>query len=393
MTGTWMDELKKELIQMDRISQRRSLKGVEGAERPWLTINDRKMLNLASNNYLGLAGDPRLKQSAVAAIERYGAGATASRLVVGNHPGYRAAESALVEWKGSGAGLIINSGYAANTGIIQAVAGRDVVVFSDRLNHASIIDGIVLSRAENNRYRHNDLDHLETLLKKAPPEKRKLIVTDTVFSMDGDVAPLEGLVELKERYNAVLMVDEAHGGGIYGPRGQGVVHQLGLGDRVEIQMGTFSKALGSFGAYVTGSRWLVDYLINRMRSFIFSTALPPPVLGSIEAAISIVSRDRDLREGLLENSRYFRGELSRLGFDTCGSSSQIIPIVIGSNEKTLQFSRRLQEEGIAAIAIRPPAVPQNTARIRFSVTAAHRRSDLEWAVDRIACVGRRLGVI
>ncbi|MFZ5646165.1 MAG: 8-amino-7-oxononanoate synthase [Bacillota bacterium] len=388
-----MAELQEELEKLDRAARRRSLLEVDGAQEPWLRINGRSMLNLSSNNYLGLAGDERIKRAAVEALEKHGAGATASRLVVGNHPAYRAAESALVRWKGAGGGLIFNSGYAANTGIIQAVAGKDTAVFSDKLNHASIIDGIILSRAEKIRYRHNDLDHLEWLIKKTHPDRRKLIVTDSVFSMDGDVACLEGLVDIKERYNSILMVDEAHSSGVYGRRGEGMAHHLGLQDKVDVQMGTFSKALGSFGAYVVGSHWLIDYLVNKARSFIFTTAMPPAVLGAIEAAINIVSEDSSLRKNLSDNSRYFRTALSRLGFDTCGSQSQIVPIVIGPDEKTVLFSRRLQEEGIAAVAIRPPTVPENTARIRFSVTAAHRRQDLEWAVDRIACVGRQMGVI
>ncbi|MFZ5650643.1 MAG: 8-amino-7-oxononanoate synthase [Bacillota bacterium] len=390
---SWADELKEELEKLDAVSRRRRLVEVDGAKDPWLKIDGRSMLNLSSNNYLGLAGDERLKRAAIEAVEKYGAGATASRLVVGNHPAYREAESALVRWKGAGGGLIFNSGYTANTGIIQALAGRDTAVFSDKLNHASIIDGIILSRAENNRYRHNDLDHLEWLLKKTPPDRKKLIVTDAVFSMDGDVALLEGLVDLKDRYNAILMVDEAHSGGVIGSRGQGMAHHLGLQYKVDVQMGTFSKAMGSFGAYVVGGQWLIDYLVNKMRSFIFTTALPPAVLGAIEAAISIVSEDSSSRRALSDNSRYFRTALSRLGFDTCGSQSQIVPIVIGTDEKTVLFSRRLHEEGIATVAVRPPTVPENTARIRFSVTAVHRRQDLEWAVDRIAVVGRQMGVI
>lgn len=389
----WTDELKEELEKLDRASRRRRLMEVEGAGDPWLKVDGRSMLNLSSNNYLGLAGDERLKKAAIEAVEKYGAGATASRLVVGSHPAYRAAESALVRWKDAEGGLIFSSGYTANTGIIQAVAGRDSAVFSDNLNHASIIDGIILSRAQKNRYRHNDPDHLQWLLKKTPTDMRKLIITDAVFSMDGDAALLEKLVDIKERYNAILMVDEAHSGGIYGSRGEGMVHHLGLQEKVDIQMGTFSKALGTYGAYVTGSRWLIDYLVNKTRSFIFTTALPPAVTGAIEAAIKIVSEDSALRQTLSENSRYFRTALFRLGFDICGSQSQIVPIVVGPDDKTVAFSRRLKDEGIAAVAIRPPTVPENTARIRFSVTAAHKLQDLEWAVDRISFVGRQMGVI
>ncbi|WP_018132664.1 8-amino-7-oxononanoate synthase [Effusibacillus pohliae] len=382
-----------ELEQLRQIAQNRGLAVIEEAEQPWLQIGGKRLLNLASNNYLGLAGHERLKKAACAAIETHGCGATASRLIVGNHLVYRRAEESLVKWKGSEAGLIFNSGYTANIGIISSLAGRDAIIFSDRLNHASIIDGIRLSRSECQRYRHNDLDHLESLLKKTTPSKPKLIVSDTVFSMDGDVADLAGLVTLKERYGALLIVDEAHASGVFGPYGEGYVHHLGLQDRVDVQMGTFSKALGCFGAYVAGDRWLIDYLINKARSFIFTTGLPPAVLASAAEAIELVQEDWQRRQALQENSRFFREELARLGFDLCNSSTQIVPIVIGPNEKTLLFSQKLQQLGVAAIAVRPPTVPDNQARIRFTLMATHRRQDLAEAVEKIALVGRELGVI
>lgn len=382
-----------ELDQLRQLSQKRELVEIEHAEQPWLYKNGKRMLNLASNNYLGLAGHERLKQAACTAIAKYGCGATASRLIVGNHPVYRQAEKALADWKKCAAGLIFNSGYTANVGIISCLAGRDGIIFSDKLNHASIVDGILLSRAEYKRYRHNDLNHLESLLQKTPREKQKLIVTDSVFSMDGDIADLRGLVTLKERYNAILMVDEAHSGGVYGPNGEGYVHCLGLQERVDIQMGTFSKALGCFGAYVTGDRWLIEYLVNKSRSLIYATALPPAVLASVTEAIALVRDGQRLRETLHANSLFFRRELTRLGFNTGGSETQIVPVLIGSNEKTVMFSQRLQEAGIAAFAVRPPTVPENQARIRFTVMATHERQDLADAIGKIADAGRELGVI
>jgi 8-amino-7-oxononanoate synthase len=390
---TWQTEIQNELAELEQCSQRRSLVTSENAGEPWLLRGGRRLLNLASNNYLGLAGDKRIKEAAIEAMGKYGAGSTASRLIIGNHPVYEQAEAALINWKGTQAGLIFNSGYTANLGIISTLVGRDDVVFSDKLNHASIVDGAILSRAEHKRYRHNDLNHLEALLQKTSPHKRKLIVTDSVFSMDGDIARLEGLVKLKERYNAILMVDEAHSSGIYGPRGEGLVHHLQLQDNVDIQMGTFSKALGCFGAYVVGKPWLIEYLINKMRSFIYTTALPPSVLGSICAAMQIVREDAARRERLHKNATYFRTALSKLGFHTCGSKSQIIPVVIGGNDRTLRFSERLQAEGIAAIAVRPPTVPERQARIRFTIMATHDRKDLEWAIEKIALVGKHMGVI
>jgi 8-amino-7-oxononanoate synthase len=393
MSGAWILRIKKELDGLQGASQARQFTLIESAQEPWLYKDGRRLLNLSSNNYLGLAGDDRLKQAAIEATNKYGVGSTASRLVIGNHPVYELAESALNQWKKSSAALILNSGYTANLGIISSIIGREGVVFSDKLNHASIVDGIVLSRAEHKRYHHNDLNHLETLLKQTPVQKMKLIVTDAVFSMDGDMALLEELVKIKEKYQAVLMVDEAHSSGIYGPLGEGLVHQLHLQSAVDIQMGTFSKALGGFGAYVTGEKWLINYLTNKMRSLIFTTSLPPATLGAITAAITVVQEETWRRNQLLEHAAFVRSSLTQLGFELCGSVTQIIPILVGSNDKTLLFSQRLQEEGIAAIAIRPPTVPINQARIRLSLMATHCCDDLAWAVSIIAKVGRELGVI
>jgi 8-amino-7-oxononanoate synthase len=391
----WEQHIQKELEDLAHIDQKRSLQMVEHADRHWLSMNGRRMLNLVSNNYLGLAGHRRLKEAALKAITDYGVGATASRLVIGNHPLYEQAERALQDWKQAEACLIVHNGYTANTGILSALLGRNDVIFSDKLNHASIVDGTVLSRAEWKRYRHNDANHLETLLKKTAPHKRKLIVTESVFSMDGDVAPLHDLVTLKKRYNALLMVDEAHGSGVYGPAGVGVVHALNLQDEVDIQMGTFSKALGSFGAYVIGRRDLIDYLVNKMRSFIFSTALPPAVLGSIMEAIQCVQEMSAERQALLKLASTFRNELGALGFHVCNSHSQshIVPVMIGPNDRTVKFSSLLKDEVVASVAIRPPTVPDNEARIRFALTAAHNADDLRFALDKIAAVGKQCGVI
>ncbi|MDM5455574.1 8-amino-7-oxononanoate synthase [Peribacillus simplex] len=389
----WEDKIKKELAYLEEISQKRELVTTVFAEKPWLLINGHKMLNLASNNYLGYAGDERLKKAMVDAVHTYGAGATASRLIIGNHPLYDQAEQALVNWKKADAGLIINSGYNANLGIISTLLSRNDFIYSDKLNHASIVDGALLSRAKHMRYRHNDLDHLEALLKKPSIEARKLIVTDTVFSMDGDFAYLEDLVRLKERYNAILMTDDAHGSGIYGKNGEGYACHLHLQNKIDIQMGTFSKALGSFGAYVVGKKWLIDYLKNRMRGFIYSTALPPAILGAIKTAIDLVQEEPERRALLQTHSEYFRNELTYYGFNICGSQSQIVPIVIGENEKTMKFAKRLQKEGVAAIAVRPPTVPENEARIRFTVTALHNKEDLDWAVKKVSIIGKEMGVI
>ncbi|EEL21404.1 KAPA synthase-II [Bacillus cereus Rock1-3] len=361
----------------------------EQAEETWLIRDKKRLLNLASNNYLGLAGDERLKEAAIACTKKYGTGATASRLVVGNYPLYEEVERSVCNWKGTERALIVNSGYTANVGAISALACRHDIVFSDKLNHASIVDGIILSGAEHKRYRHNDLDHLEKLLKIASPEKRKLIVTDTVFSMDGDTAYLRELVQLKEKYGAIIIVDEAHASGIYGIDGAGLSHiEKDIAQKIDIHMGTFSKALGCYGAYLTGDAIYIEYLRNMMRSFIFTTALPPGILGAIRKAIEIVKEDNERRESLIANGAYFRTHLREAGFDIGNSSTHIVPIVVGSNENALRFSKRLQEVDIAAIAIRPPTVPINSSRVRFAVTSQHTIADLKWAIDQIIHIAK-----
>lgn len=389
----WQDNINAQLATLEKKAQKRKLPRMERSDEGWVIMNGRKLLNLASNNYLGLADDERLIEASIRAMQTYGAGATASRLIVGNHALYEEAEAALVKWKETEAALIINSGYTANVGILSALASREDVIFSDKLNHASIVDGAILSRAELKRYRHNDIDHLETLLKKTPVHKLKIIVTDTVFSMDGDIAPLRELVALKEKYGAILMIDEAHSSGLYGEKGEGLAHHLGIAEHVDIHMGTFSKALGTFGAYVTGKKYLIDYLINHMRAFIFTTALPPAVLGSIRAAISIVQQEHERRTNLFTHSDYVRNELKRLGFNIGASTTQIVPIIIGDNERTVRFSERLQERGIAAVAIRPTTVPEGTARIRFSLMATLTKQQIDWALEQIALAGKEMGVI
>ncbi|HFU6607919.1 8-amino-7-oxononanoate synthase [Bacillus cereus group sp. TH43LC] len=388
MNQTWRTHLQSKLQQLHEREQYRNLHVTEQAEETWLIRDEKRMLNLASNNYLGLAGDERLKEAAIACTRKYGTGATASRLVVGNYSLYEEVERSICDWKGTEKALVVNSGYTANIGVISSLVSRHDIVFSDKLNHASIVDGIILSGAEHKRYGHNDLDHLEKLLKTASPEKRKLIVTDTVFSMDGDTAYLRELVELKEKYGAILIVDEAHASGIYGIGGAGLSHIEDLAQKIDIHMGTFSKALGCYGAYLTGDAIYIEYLHNMMRSFIFTTALPAGTLGAVQKAIEIVQEDHKRRENLIANGEYFRSKLRDAGFNIGNSSTHIVPIVVGSNENALRFSKRLQEAGIAAIAIRPPTVPINSSRIRFAVTSQHTIADLKWAIDRIIHIAK-----
>jgi 8-amino-7-oxononanoate synthase len=355
-------------------------------------VDGRVLLNLSANDYLGLSQDPRLIAAAQEAAARWGAGAGASRLVAGHLALHEEAEQRLAAFKGTEAAVIFSTGYAANVGTITALMGPGDRVFGDRLNHASIYDGIHLSGAALERFPHRDLDRLEAMLKKAPAQGRRLIITDSVFSVDGDLAPLKDLVDLKERYGAWLMVDEAHATGVLGPKGAGLASALGLTEGIEVHMGTFSKALGSLGGYVAGSRRLMEYLHNRARAFIYSTALAPPVLGAINAALEIVPWEPAPRLHLREQARLFREELGGAGLDTLGSETQIVPVLVGENAKTLSYAARLREAGLMAVALRPPTVPPGKARVRFSLCAAQSAEDLARARAAIISVAHEMGL-
>ncbi|USG65418.1 8-amino-7-oxononanoate synthase [Brevibacillus ruminantium] len=389
------DWMEAELSERESRALYREMKNLErppkagelGSAGKWLYKGGKRLYNLSSNNYLGLSGDPRIAQAASRAQEQWGAGATASRLVCGNHGCYRELEEDLAAWKGREAALVFANGYMANLGVISALMRRGDAVFSDRLNHASIVDGIILSRADHFRYRHNDLEHLEFLLKKHDsPAQRKLIVTDAVFSMDGDAAPLHQLVELRNRYGALLMVDEAHSGGIRGPHGEGLCHEYGLHEQVDVIMGTFSKAFGVYGAYVCADRVLIEYLVNASRPLIYSTGLPPMVVAAAHEALRIVRSERERREKLRELSAWFRQQMHAWGLPSIPGESPIIPWLIGDNARALQTSSMLAERGISAVAIRPPTVPDGEARIRFSLMATHTRAELARALESIRAV-------
>jgi 8-amino-7-oxononanoate synthase len=350
------------------------------------------LLNLSSNDYLGLSQDPRLIEASQKAAARWGVGAGASRLVAGHLALHHEVEAKLAAFKGTEAAVIFSTGYMANLGTISALVGAGDTVFCDKLNHASIYDGIKLSGATLARFPHRDMNRLESLLQKAD-NGRRLIITDSVFSVDGDLAPLQDMVELKDLYNAVLMVDEAHATGVLGPKGAGLADALGLTQRIEVHMGTFSKALGSLGGYVAGDQRLIDYLHNRARSFIYSTAMPPQVLGAIGAAIDVVSQEPERRRYLLAEAESFRETLTQDGFDLLGSETQIVPVLVGENARTLDFAGRLRERGLLAVAFRPPTVTPGRARVRFSLSAAHAREDLAAARQAITEVGRDMGLV
>ena len=358
----------------------RSLRRVDGDQGSTLVLNGREVINFSSNNYLGLANHPALREAAKAAIDRYGCGSGASRLISGNMTLHEALEAKLAELKGTEAALVFNSGFQANVGVISTLVGDGDAVFSDALNHASIIDGCRLSRAKVYVYGHADLQQLEDCLKQASACRRKLIVTETLFSMDGDEAPLEEIVDLAEKYDAMLMVDEAHATGVYGPDGAGVVAKFGLGDRVPVQMGTLGKALGGFGAYVAGSTGLRELLINRCRSFVFTTSLPPAVLAMAIAALDIVKKEPERRRSLWENWAKLNGGLKALGYFIANSHSQILPLMVGDANECMDLSERLLERGVFVQGIRPPTVPPGTSRLRVTVMATHSREQLQRAL-------------
>lgn len=378
--------LEQHLKQLDSQSMMRHLRQVQGAQSRQIVIDGQKVLNFCSNNYLGLADDPRIIQAAKSALDQSGFGSGASRLVCGSMTQHHELEGKIATFKKTQAALVFSSGYMANTGSIPALFDREDVIFSDRLNHASIIDGILLSRAKLQRYQHNDMKSLEDLLKESAGFKKRLIVTDAVFSMDGDIANLKEIVRLAKQYEAYVMVDEAHSFGIFGTNGAGLVEQEGLSDQVDIQMGTLSKAAGCFGAYVVGSRLLCDYLVNHARSFIYTTAIPPNLAAAASVAIDIMAQDRPRRIKVLENANYLRAGLAKLGFDTLNSTTPIIPVILKDAARALTVSKQLLEQGIFVQAIRPPTVPANTARLRVTVMATHTKDDLDKLLDSMGAL-------
>ncbi|MFO7982113.1 MAG: 8-amino-7-oxononanoate synthase [Desulfuromonadales bacterium] len=382
-----MNDLQKQLEDLRAADMLRTLRTIDGAQKPHVTIDGRDYLLLCSNNYLGLADHPRLIEAACRATRDYGTGSGASRLVSGSLRLHERLEECIAAFKGTESALVFNSGYAANTGILQGLCGPGDVIFSDRLNHASIIDGCRLSAARTIVYPHGDAASLEELMVRETPRRRGqwLIVTDGVFSMDGDMAPLPELVRLKERYDARLMVDDAHGTGVFGSAGRGTAEHLDCLEKVDLHMGTLGKALGGFGAFLAADRAVVDILVNRARSFIFSTSLPPGVLGGAEAAIDLVgsAEGRTRRKALHQNRAFFAALLEKAGLDLLGSTTQIVPVLTGEPQPTMAASRGLFEEGIFLQGIRPPTVPAGRCRLRATLMADHRHGDLEKAASAI----------
>ena len=373
-----MQDVSERLEELRDRGLYRRMRMVSGPQGPRVVLDGKPVLLLCSNNYLGLADHPRVREAAADAAMRWGVGAGSSRLVSGTMRIHRKLEERLAEFKHSGTALLYGSGYLANIGVVSALAGKGEVVFSDELNHASIIDGCRLSRAETFVYRHNDMDHLAWALERASG-RGAVIATDSVFSMDGDVAPLTELVELARRHRVRLVVDEAHGVGCLGPGGRGAVHEAGLEHEVDVVVGTLGKALGAYGAYVTCDSDVAEYLVNRSRPFIFSTAPPPPAIAGALAALDLLREEPRRVERLAQNGAALRDELAREGFDVSASTTQIVPLVIGDAAQAMQICELAIEHGVFAQAIRPPTVAEGTSRLRLAVMSTHTKDELREA--------------
>ncbi|HEU5422749.1 MAG TPA: glycine C-acetyltransferase [Nitrolancea sp.] len=369
------------------------LRVVGTANEAVFTVDGQRVINLSSNNYLGLTTHPKLIEAAVAATREFGVGSGAVRTIAGTMGIHQELEERLAAFKGTEASLTFQSGFTANVGVLQSVLHEEDVVISDQLNHASIIDGIRLTRAQRKIFPHKDMDGLEQALKETQSARVRLVVTDGVFSMDGDIAPLPQIVDLAERYNAVVMVDDAHASGVLGKNGRGSVSHFGLEGRVQIQVGTLSKAIGSVGGYVAGEQVLRDFLIHMARPFLFSTSQPPSVAATCIAAIDVLEQEPQLIDRLWQNARFLKEQLQQLGFNTGRSETPITPIIVGDADTAMNLSNTLFERGVFAQGIGFPTVPHGQARLRTIVSAAHTQEQLQQAVDIIARTGKELGVI
>jgi predicted pyridoxal phosphate-dependent acyltransferase len=385
--------LKDRLESLREAGLYRTLRSLEGPQSATTIIDGKGIVQLSSNNYLGLANHPRLKAAAKESIDKYGSGAGASRLICGNLELNSKLEGKIAKLKKKESALLFSTGYMANIGIISALMGEGDVILSDKFNHASIIDGCRMSRAQTMVYPHRDMDALEKLLKESRQSKHRLIVTDGIFSMDGDIVPLPALVSLAKRYECMVMVDDAHATGVLGAHGGGTGEHFVLEDKIDISMGTLGKALGGFGAFIAGSHRMREFLINKARPFIFTTGLPPAVIASGIAALELLEEEPEIRIRLWENVNFFKKKIEELGFDTLQSEAQIIPILVGDTSLTMRMGEMLLEEGVFIQGIRPPTVPQGSSRLRITLMATHTRRELEFALDAIEKVGKKLHLI
>jgi len=375
------------------------LRVLEDEQEPVCTVDGKKVINLASNNYLGLTTHPKLREAALEATKKYGVGSGAVRTIAGTMRIHVELEEKIARFKHVEACVVFQSGFAANAGTVSAILGKDDFIISDELNHASIIDGARLSRAKILVFRHKDIVHAEEQLASVKDQPgNKLLITDGVFSMDGDIGPLPALCDLAEKYGAIMMVDDAHSSGVLGRNGRGTIDHFKVHGRVDVQVGTLSKAIGALGGYVCGTRDLIDFLYHRARPFLFSTSHPPPVAATCIAAFNVLEQEPQLMEKLWVNTRYFKKELGNLGFNIGGkntpaSETPITPVIVGEGKLAMQFSRELFNEGVMATGIAFPTVAEGKARIRTIMTAKHTREQLDQALDTLKKVGKRLAII
>ncbi|HVZ22134.1 MAG TPA: glycine C-acetyltransferase [Vicinamibacterales bacterium] len=371
----------------------RHLRVLDGEQKAHATFDHRSVVNLSSNNYLGLTTHPLLRERALDAIRTLGVGSGSVRTIAGTMDVHMELERRLAAFKRTEAAVVFQSGFTANAGTVSSILGKDDAIVSDELNHASIIDGARLSRATIKVFPHRDVDAARKIVKALPAAQRKLIITDGVFSMDGDLGALPGLCEIADEYGCIMMVDDAHASGVFGTNGRGTVDHFGLHGRVDVQVGTLSKAIGALGGYVAGSRSLIEFLYHRARPFLFSTSHPPSVAATCIAALDVLETEPRWMEQLWDNTRFFKSGLQGLGFDTGISESPITPVIVGDDAKAMELSDRLFAEGVFAQGIAFPTVPRGKARVRTIVTATHTREDLQFALDRFRKVGAALGLI
>lgn len=394
MTKPFMQFIPDELARLKEEGLYTNIRTLESAQGAWVEIQGQKKLNFCSNNYLGLAAHPEIRKAAIEAVEKYGVGPGAVRTIAGTMTLHKELEEKLARFKKVEATMVVQSGFCSNLSVIPALVSKGDILYTDALNHASIIDGCRLSRAEIKIYEHNDMDSLEALLKADQHLNcRKLIVTDGVFSMDGDIAPLDKIVELAEKYGVMSMVDDAHGEGVIGHGGRGIVDHFGLHGRCDVEVGTFSKAIGVMGGCIAGSKELIEYLNQKARPFLFSSALTVPDTAAVSKAIDLLMENEDLVNRLWSNGDYFKAEMKKLGFNCGVSETPITPVMIGDAVVATEFSKRLFEEGIFATKIGFPTVPKGKARIRVMISAAHSKEDLDFALEKFAKVGREMGLI
>jgi glycine C-acetyltransferase len=398
MTGTrpQLHYLREALEELKAKNQYFHLRVLEGEQKPVATFDGKEVINLSSNNYLGLTTHPKLRRGAIDATRKYGVGSGAVRTITGTMKIHMELEEQIARFKKVEACVVFQSGFTANAGTVSAILGKEDLIISDELNHASIIDGCRLSRATIKVFKHKDVADCERVLKETEnwPGK-KLLITDGVFSMEGDIADLPALCDLAERFNCIMMVDDAHASGVLGSRGRGTIDHCGVHGRVDIQVGTLSKAIGAIGGYVCGSKDLIEFLYHRARPFLFSTSHPPSVTATCQAAFELLDSEagEKLVKKLWANTKFFKSKLKKLGFKTGDSETPITPILVGDAGKAFEFSRELFSEGVLAMAIGFPTVPEGKARLRTIVTATHKRADLERAAEIIGRVGKSIGVV